>query len=179
MNLIDLPLAHPELIDWDQPSVVHVDEFYTEHMLLKFMGAKMPHKKPPPPSAFVYKLDPVGYFREEEISRRKSEIKKENKKQKSKRKTSSGENSPRVPLNETKKDVSDGENLPEVPEDGDFILPPLEHRPPISSILTEEIPTVNISLTEIPHITCITTSLPPKQVDLLIEVLHENLGHFA
>ncbi len=44
LNLIDLPLAHPKLIDWDQPSVVYVDEFSTEHVLLKFMGEKMPHK---------------------------------------------------------------------------------------------------------------------------------------
>ena len=37
-NLIDLPLIHPELIDWDQPSVIHVDELSTKHALLKFMG---------------------------------------------------------------------------------------------------------------------------------------------
>ena len=73
LNLIDLPLTHPKLIDWDQPSVIHVDEFSTEHALLKFMGAKMPHKRPPPPSSYVYKMDPTGYFGEEEISSRKSE----------------------------------------------------------------------------------------------------------
>ena len=39
LNLIDLPLTHPELIDRDQPSIIHVDEFYTKHTLLKFMGA--------------------------------------------------------------------------------------------------------------------------------------------
>ena len=75
LNLIDLPFSHPELIDWDQPSVVHVDKFSIEHMLLKFMGAETPHKKPPPPSAYVYKLDPTSYFGEEEISTRKIELK--------------------------------------------------------------------------------------------------------
>ena len=88
LNLIDLPLAHPELIDWDQPSVVHVDKFSTEYTLLKFMGAETQHKQPPPPSAYIYTLDPTGYFGEEEIFSCKNEMKKENKKKKSKRKTS-------------------------------------------------------------------------------------------
>ena len=82
LNLIDLPLTHPELIDWDQPSVVHVDEFSTEHTLLKFMGVEMPHKWLPPPSTYVYKLDPTGYFKEEEISSHKNEIQKKTKKRK-------------------------------------------------------------------------------------------------
>jgi hypothetical protein len=34
IHLIDLPLTHPELIDWDQPSIIHVDEFTSEHTLL-------------------------------------------------------------------------------------------------------------------------------------------------
>jgi hypothetical protein len=129
--------------------------------------------------AYVYKLDPASYFGEEEISSRKNEIKKENKKQKRKRKTSSSEKYSRAPLNGTKKDVSNGENLPEVPEDGDFILPPQELRPPISSVLAEDTRLVNISLTEIPCITYIAASLPPEQEDLLIEVICENVGHFA
>ena len=164
LNLIDLPLTHPELIDWDQPSVVHVDEFSTEHALLKFMGAETPHKQPPPPSAYVYKLDPVGYFGEEEISSRKIEMKKEIKKQKGKRKTSFGENSSRAPWDASKnerkiKDVSDGENLSKAPEDGDFILPPQENRPPISSVLTEETtPDINTWLYKEP---------PPKSEELL------------
>ena len=44
IHFIDLPLAHPELIDWDQPSVMHVDEFTSEEALLRFMRAKTPHK---------------------------------------------------------------------------------------------------------------------------------------
>ncbi len=184
LNLIDLPLAHPKLIDWDQPSVIHVDEFSTKHGLLKFMGVEMPHKRPPPPLAYVYKLDPAGYFEEEEISSHKKEILKETKKKNNKRKKSHGENSSRVPLgdskNETKiKDVSNSENLLEAPEDGDFILPPQEHQPPISSILTKETRPINISLTEIPHITYIAASLPPEQAELLLEFLRNNMGHFA
>lgn len=27
IKLIELPLIHPRLIDWDQPSVAHIDEF--------------------------------------------------------------------------------------------------------------------------------------------------------
>lgn len=46
-NLIDLLLTHPKLIDWDQPSVVHVDKFSKEHALLRFMGFETPHKKQP------------------------------------------------------------------------------------------------------------------------------------
>ena len=80
LNLIDLPLTHPELIDWDQPSVVHVDEYSTEHMLLRFMGVETPHKWLPLPSTYVYKLDLAGYFWEEEISSHKIEMKKETKK---------------------------------------------------------------------------------------------------
>ena len=105
LNLIDLPLAHPKLIDWDQPSVVHVHEFSIEHALLKFMGVETPHKQLPPPSAYVYKLDPAGYFGEEEISNRKIEMKKEIKKQKGKRKTSFGENSSRVPWDASKNEI--------------------------------------------------------------------------
>lgn len=45
LNPIDLPLAHPELIDWNQPSVVYIDKFSTEHVLLIFMGANTLHKK--------------------------------------------------------------------------------------------------------------------------------------
>jgi len=108
---------------------------------------------------------------------------KQKKKKKRKIKTSSGENSSGAPLgdskNEIKKDVSNGENLSEALEDGDFILPPQEHRPPISSILTEETRPINISLIEIPHVTYIAASLPPEQADLLIELLCENVGHFA
>ena len=44
LNLIDLPLTHPKLIDWEQPSVVHVDKFSIEHTLLKFMGVETLHK---------------------------------------------------------------------------------------------------------------------------------------
>lgn len=97
---------------------------------------------------------------------------------------SSDENSSGASLDNSKieikiKDVSNGENLSEVLEDGDFILPPQEHRHPISSVLIEETQPVNISLTKIPHITYIIASLPPQQVDLLIKVLHESVGHFA
>ena len=129
LNLIELLLAHPKLIDWDQPSVVHVDEFSTEHTLLKFMRAETPHKLLPPPFSYVYKLDPIGYFGEEEISSHKIEQKNETKKKKRKEKSSSGENSSEAPLNDSKKekkrkDTSYGKNILEEPEDGDLILPP-------------------------------------------------------
>ena len=115
------------------------------------------------------------------MGRRKSLVAKVKKKKK--RKKSFGENSSGAPLGDSKnkiniKDESDGENLPEAPEDGDFILPQQEHRPPISSVLTEETRPININLTKIPHITHIVASLPPEKVDLLIEVLYENIGHF-
>ena len=84
LNLIDLPLTHLELINWDQPSVVHADEFSIEHALLNFMGEKTPHKQPPQPSAYVYKLDPTGYFGKEKIAkmikRKNTKRKKEQKK---------------------------------------------------------------------------------------------------
>ena len=44
LNLIDLPLTYSELIDWDQPSVVHVDKFSIEHVLHRFRGRETPHK---------------------------------------------------------------------------------------------------------------------------------------
>lgn len=180
LNLIDLPLAHVELIYWDQPSMVHVDKFSTNHTLLKFMGEKTPHKWSPPPSKYVYKLDPIGYFGEEEVLIKKKWFEK----RKKKRETSSGENSFGAPLDDSQnelkiKDVSDSENLSKTPKDGYFILPTQDHRPPISLVLIEETRPVNISLTEEPHITYIATSLSPEQVDLLIEIIHENIGHFS
>ena len=76
INLIDLPLTHPKLIDWEQQSILHTDEFPTKEVLLRFMGVDTPHKKWKPPSAYVYKLDPKGYFREEENYSHKNERKK-------------------------------------------------------------------------------------------------------
>ena len=67
------------------------------------MGAKTPHKQLPPLSTYVYKLDLVGYFGEEEISSCKIEMKKETKKEKSKSKTSSSENSSGAPLDDSQK----------------------------------------------------------------------------
>ena len=64
IHLIDLHLTHSKLIHWDQPSVLHVDEFPTKEALLRFMGVKMPHKKLKPPSPYVCKIDPKGYFGE-------------------------------------------------------------------------------------------------------------------
>ena len=66
------------------------------------MGVETLHKKPPPPSTYVYKLDPIGYFREEEISSHKIEMKKEMNKQKGKRKMSFGEKSSGAPFDESK-----------------------------------------------------------------------------
>ena len=47
------------------------------------MGAKAPHKKPKPPSAYVCKIDPKGYFGEnahssckEGVSKNQKEVKK-------------------------------------------------------------------------------------------------------
>lgn len=99
INLIDLPLTHPELIYWDQPSVIHVNKFSMEHVLHRFIRAKIPHKKPPPQLAYVYKLDPKGYFGENEIYRHKNDHKKEIKNQKRKEKVSPGHNSSRAPSN--------------------------------------------------------------------------------
>ncbi|MDF3681012.1 hypothetical protein P3S38_28970, partial [Enterobacter hormaechei] len=62
IHLINLPLAHPQLIDWDQPSVIHIDEFTSEEALLRFMGAETPHKQMKPDSAYIYKLDRSLFF---------------------------------------------------------------------------------------------------------------------
>lgn len=43
IHLIDFPLMHPKLIDWGQPSLLHIDEFPSEIVLLKFMGDKTSH----------------------------------------------------------------------------------------------------------------------------------------
>ena len=45
INLIDLPLTNPDLIDWDQPSIAHIDEFQSAQALLEFMGASDPASK--------------------------------------------------------------------------------------------------------------------------------------
>lgn len=57
--LIDLPLRHPEIIDWDQ-TIAHLDTFQDDATLLQFIGAAeaapyhhLVHNK-------VYKLDPQG-----------------------------------------------------------------------------------------------------------------------
>ena len=81
------------------------------------------------PSTYVYKLDPAGYFGEEEIFSRKIEIKKETKKKKNKSKTSSSENTSGAPLDDSQnkieiKDVFYSENLSKALKDGDFILLP-------------------------------------------------------
>ena len=49
INLIDLPLTNPKLIDWGQPS----DEFPSETALLRFMGAETPRNKVKIPSFYV------------------------------------------------------------------------------------------------------------------------------
>ena len=41
IHLIELPLTHLELINWGQPSILHVDEFPTNEALLRFMRAKI------------------------------------------------------------------------------------------------------------------------------------------
>ena len=64
IHLIDLPLTHPKLIDWGQPSILHVGEFPTKEALLRFMGVETPHKQPKPPLAFVCTINPKGYFGE-------------------------------------------------------------------------------------------------------------------
>ena len=64
IHLIDLPLTHLELIDWGQPSIIHVDKFPTNEALLRFMGADTPHKKLKPPFAYVCNINPKGYFGE-------------------------------------------------------------------------------------------------------------------
>ena len=46
------------------PSILHVDEFPTDEALLRFMGAKTPHKKSKPPSTYMYNINPKGYFGE-------------------------------------------------------------------------------------------------------------------
>lgn len=40
INLIDLPLTHTKLIDWDKPSVLHIYEFPIEEALLRFLGLR-------------------------------------------------------------------------------------------------------------------------------------------
>lgn len=65
INLIELPLTHPELIDWDQPSITHIDEFQSMEALLEFMGASGPQSIQDSESSHIYKLNPEGYFGEE------------------------------------------------------------------------------------------------------------------
>jgi hypothetical protein len=79
---IDLPLRHPELIDWDQPSIIHIDEFPSEDALLSFMGAIEQSRDQGQHSAYVYKLDPKAYFGEEENFSRKNDTENKNKKEK-------------------------------------------------------------------------------------------------
>ena len=62
IHLIDLPLTHLELIDWVQPSILHVDEFPTKEVLFRFMGVETQHKQPRTPSTYVCKIDLKGYF---------------------------------------------------------------------------------------------------------------------
>lgn len=159
--------------------MIHVDEFTSEHVFLWFMGAEIPHKKAPHPLAYVYNLDPKGYFGEEELSSQKNRKEKE----KDKSKISLCENSFGAPLDRSKKEIKikdtfEDENLSEASKDGDFILP-LDPRPATSSIIIEETIAVNISLTDTPWIAYIVASLPSEQAALLIDVLRENIGHFA
>ena len=117
IHLIDLPLTHLELIDWGQPSILHVDEFPTKEALLRFMGAEIPHKKPKPPSTYVCTINPKGYFGETTHCSFKE-----------------GENKDQKKANKASQ-----RNDPIIEEEyEDSLFPPLDSRPEASSILVEE-----------------------------------------
>ena len=128
-HLIDLPHAHSELIDWGQPSILHVDEFPIEEVLLRFIGAKMPHKQPNPPSTYVCTINPKGYFGETTHSSCKEKEIKDHKKP---------------------KEASKRNNLIKEEEYEYYLLPPQDFRLEASSILVEESRPIKISLTKTP-----------------------------
>lgn len=161
IHLIDLPLAHPELINWDQPSVIHIDEFTLEEALLRFMGAKTPHKKTKPDSTYIYKLDPKGYF--EENPQHSSDTPKTRTKV-------------NLRLAKATKITPQQEHPEPQAEHEDLALPPQDNRPKISSILIEDTREVNIGSSEIPRFVHIAASLSQDQANLLFEVLRENIG---
>ena len=93
------------------------------------MGAETPHKKKKPPSAYVYNINPKGYF---------------------------GEN---ANPSDKGKDIKDHEQPSEashsngqIQEDQheNYLLPPLEFRAKASTILVEESRLVNISWMDTP-----------------------------
>ena len=141
IHLIDLPLTHPELIDWGQPSILHVDEFPTDEALLRFMGAETPHKKLKPHSAYVCNINPKGYF---------GEIANPSDKGKD--------------IKDQKQPSEASHNKGPIPEDQheNSLFPPLDFKTKASAVLVEESRPVNISLTNTPRITYIATSLPQE-----------------
>ena len=45
INLIDLPLTYIKLINWDEPTVLHIDKFPSEVTLLRYTKAEILYKK--------------------------------------------------------------------------------------------------------------------------------------
>ena len=177
INLIDLPLIHPQLIDWDQPSIAHIDEFQSTEALLAFMGASGPQPIQDSESSHIYKLDPEGYFGEEASFSCKKEI--ENIQHESLCENPSGAHSDSKIVKI--KSVSSSENLAiQALEDEDLPLPPMQdYRPEQSPIIIEETRPVNLGTEECPRITYIAANLIEGEEMALTALLRESIINFA
>jgi len=108
----DLPLVHPQLIQWDQQAPPRLDLFGNDEAIAEFMGLREGIPSRDHKVGYIMDLDSTTYFGD---STPPSSHKSENEK-----KRSPGENW-KAPLDHKKvkiKDVSEGENLFEEPKDG-------------------------------------------------------------
>lgn len=113
----DLPLLHPELIDWDNLENPELDVFSNDHDLVVYLNAIEPIT--PKISSITESSNISCNQKNAKLSSRKIEIKQG--------KRPSAENHFMATLDQSKKqikDVSNGLNLFKAPEDGKFdILP--------------------------------------------------------
>ena len=119
------------------------------------MGAETPHKETKQESAYIYKLDPKGYFGENPQPSSDTP------------KTGTKVN---LRLAKAMKRDPQQKNPESQVEYEDLTLPSQDNRLDMSSILIEDTREVNIGSLEIPRLVHIATSLSDDQAYLLIEV---------
>lgn len=121
-NLNDLPLIHPQLLDWDLPEHVPMDTFQNDDAFINYLGIQDDLPLGDHKAGYIIELNSATYFGEgvRPSSRKKINIKTKY--------GYHGENHVVVlfdPKKVKRKDVSKGENLSEASEDGRFNTLPM------------------------------------------------------
>lgn len=165
----DLPLLHPELIDWDNLDNSELNVFSNDHDLVVYLNAIEPI--PPKISSTTGSSDVSHSQENAKLFSRKSEIKQG--------KRPIVENYFMETLDQSKKNnVFDGENLLEAPEDGKFDIFPayfLER----FAILIEPTEAVNIDTSKDPKILHFAASLSERERKEYMEFFKQRQINFV